>query len=99
MKILAPSSEQESKDALDFAINSNLPCALLLGNQLPEHNLYNSPKENMLKWHMVSKAKRKEIALISNSNMLVHCIDAAKKDKHYEYTDVFNARSIKPLVV
>ena len=97
IKIAAPSSEQESKDALEFALNSNSPFAILLGNQLPEHNLYNSTKDNMYRWNMVTKAKKKEIALISNSNLLVSCMDALKKDKHYEYVDVFNARSIKPL--
>ena len=97
LKVFAPSSELEAKNTLEFALASDSPCALLLGNQLPAHNLYNSPQDNMYKWSMVTKAKKRKIALISNSNMLVKCMDAIKQDKMYDYVDIFNARSIKPL--
>ncbi|MBN2878153.1 MAG: 1-deoxy-D-xylulose-5-phosphate synthase [Clostridia bacterium] len=97
LKIISPSSKQEAENALDFAFSADAPIALLLGNQLPEHNLYNSQQNNMYKWAMVTKAKYKKVALISNSSLLVQCMDAAIDKKHYSYTDVFNARSIKPL--
>jgi len=97
LKIISPSSKEEAENALDFAFSADAPIALLLGNQLPEHNLYNSQQNNMYKWTMVTKAKYKKVALISNSSLLVQCMDAAIDKKHYSYTDVFNARSIKPL--
>lgn len=97
LKVFSPASEHEAKNTLEFALASNSPCALLLGNQLPTHNLYNCPQDNMYKWTQITKAKNKKVAIVSNSNMLVKCMDAIKHDKLYEYTDIYNARSIKPL--
>ena len=97
LNILIPSSEEEAKNTLEFALNLGKPCVLLLGNQLPAHNLYNSLQENFFNWSKITRAKTKSVALISNSSMLVNCVDAIKYDKLYDYVDVYNARSIKPL--
>lgn len=97
LKIISPSSEIEAQNALEHALNEGVPCALLLGNQLPSENVYNTSQDNMYKWNILTKAKNKDIALITNSNMIVKSMDAIKNGNLSEYTDVFNARSIKPL--
>ncbi|MEX1377583.1 MAG: 1-deoxy-D-xylulose-5-phosphate synthase [Eubacteriales bacterium] len=97
LNVFSPATEYEAKNTLEYVFSINQPSAILLGNQLPVHNLYNCPQDNLKSWTKVTNAKDKKIALISNSNLLVKCVDAIKTDKIYNFADVFNARCIKPL--
>ncbi len=79
LEVLIPSSEVEAKNVVEMAMSNDKPTAILLGNQLPKNNIYNCPQDDLLAWQYCTNAKQKKIALISNSSMLVKCMDAIKK--------------------
>lgn len=97
LNVLSPSSIEEAKTMLHQAYASDAPCALLMGSQLPQREIYNTDEHNVFKWHICTQAQNTRIAVLSTSTMLIKAMDAIRSHDLYLDVDVYNARSISPL--
>jgi len=96
LRIYAPSNLEDAGNMLSECIRGDCPSVLLIPSGIPSRGI-SRKTDDVFSWQKYTKANEKKLAMLANGKMLFHCVDSIRNDNLYNYVDVYNARSVKPL--